>query len=223
LPISFISPMARRPDALFATNIASLIFLPDLRFLALTSFQSLNRPSLSSGSSSRISLLKQSFSVSRPRLRPPGNIQRWSRLLLTNNTRPRLLQRVSMTLPLRFRTASTPNRQCKFYSIPCTKKGNDLSRGPVGRVRSRSSRRFGRAPAVSGLAPDSRRVDERRISSVKPNTERHYSHRTGHWPSDNQNSPPFLPSAFMGSPIERIRRAPCRAIDNGQLSLVRQQ
>src|SRR6202051_2484335 len=71
LSISFLSPMARRPDALFATNVASLIFLPDLRFLALTSFQSRNRPSLSSGSSSRISLLKQSFSVSRPRLRTP--------------------------------------------------------------------------------------------------------------------------------------------------------
>ena len=91
LSISFISPMTRRPDTLYATNIASLIFLPDLRFLALTSFQSLNRPSLSSGSSSRISLLKQSFSVSRPRLRPPGNIHRWSRLLLTNNTRPRFV------------------------------------------------------------------------------------------------------------------------------------
>jgi len=91
LSISFLSPMARRPDALFATNIASLIFLPDLRFLALTSFQSLNRPSLSSGSSSRISLLKQSISVSRPRLRPPGNIHRRSRLLLTSNTRPRFV------------------------------------------------------------------------------------------------------------------------------------
>ncbi len=91
LSISFLSPIARRPDALFATNIASLIFLPDLRFLAWTSFQSLNRPSLSLGSSSRISLLKQSFSVSRPRLRPPGNIHRWSRRLLTNNTRPRFV------------------------------------------------------------------------------------------------------------------------------------
>ena len=91
LSISFSSPMARRPDALFATNIASLIFLPDLRFLVLTSFQSVNRPSLSSGSSSRISLLRQSFSVSRPRLRPPGNIHRWSRRLLTNNTRPRFV------------------------------------------------------------------------------------------------------------------------------------
>jgi hypothetical protein len=91
LSISFLSPMARRPDASFATNIASLIFLPDLRFLALTSFQSLNRPSLSSGSSSWISLLKQSFSVSRPRLRPPGNIHRWSRRLLTNNTRLRFV------------------------------------------------------------------------------------------------------------------------------------
>jgi len=91
LSISFLSPMVRRPDALFATNIASLIFLPDLRFLALTSFQSLNRPSFSSGSSSRISLLKQSLSVSRARLRPPGNIHSWSRLLLTNNTRPRFV------------------------------------------------------------------------------------------------------------------------------------
>jgi len=124
LSISFLSPMARRPDALFATNIASLIILPDLRFLALTSFQSLNRPSLSSGSSSRISVLKQSFSVSRPRLPPPGNIHSWSPLLLTNKTHARALsQRVSMTLPLRFRTASTTNHQCRFYSIPCTKKG----------------------------------------------------------------------------------------------------
>src|SRR6476469_5484588 len=89
LSISFLSPMARRPDAFFATNIASLILRPDLRFLALTSFQSLNRPSLSSGSSSRISLRRQSFSVSRPRLRPPGNIHNRSRFLLTNRTRPR--------------------------------------------------------------------------------------------------------------------------------------
>src|ERR1700687_1245027 len=89
LSISFLSPMARRPDAFFATNIASLIFRPDLRFLALISFQSLNRPSLSSGSSSRISLRRQSFSVSRARLRPPGNIHNRSRLLLTNKTRPR--------------------------------------------------------------------------------------------------------------------------------------
>jgi hypothetical protein len=45
---------------------------------------------LSFGSSSRISRRKQSFSVSRPRLRPPGNIHRRSRFLLTNRTRPRL-------------------------------------------------------------------------------------------------------------------------------------
>ncbi len=55
-------------------NIASLIFRRDLGFLDLTSFQNFNRPSLSFGSSSRISLRRQSFSVSRPRLRPPGNI-----------------------------------------------------------------------------------------------------------------------------------------------------
>jgi hypothetical protein len=44
---------------------------------------------LSFGSSSRISLRRQSFSVSRPRLRPPGNIHNRSRLLLTNKIRPR--------------------------------------------------------------------------------------------------------------------------------------
>jgi hypothetical protein len=90
LSISLLSPMARRPEALLAMNIASLIFRPDLGFLALTSFQSFKRPSLSFGSSSRISLRRQSFSVSRPRLRPPGNIHNRSRLLLTNKIRPRL-------------------------------------------------------------------------------------------------------------------------------------
>jgi hypothetical protein len=89
LSISFLSPMARRPDAFFATNMASLILRPDLRFLDLTSFHSRNPPNLSSGSSSRISLRRQSFSVSRRRLRPPGNIHRLSRLLLTSKTRPR--------------------------------------------------------------------------------------------------------------------------------------
>jgi hypothetical protein len=89
LSISCLSPMVRRPEALLAMNMASLIFRPDLGFLTLTSFQSFNRPSLSFGSSSRISLRRQSFSVSRPRLRPPGNIHNRSRLLLTNNTRPR--------------------------------------------------------------------------------------------------------------------------------------
>src|SRR6266478_9819532 len=89
LSISLLSPMARRPEALLAMNMASLIFRPDLGFLALTAFQSLNRPSLSFGSSSRISLRRQSCSVSRPRLRPPGNIHNRSRLLLTNKIRPR--------------------------------------------------------------------------------------------------------------------------------------
>src|SRR3984957_12988525 len=87
--ISLLLPMARRPDAFFATKIASLILRPDLRFFCLTSFQSFNRPSLSLGSSSWISLRRQSSVVSRPRLRPPGNIHRRSRLLLTNKTRPR--------------------------------------------------------------------------------------------------------------------------------------
>jgi hypothetical protein len=43
---------------------------------------------LSFGSSSRISLRRHPFSVSRPRLRPPGNIHHRSRLLLTNKIRP---------------------------------------------------------------------------------------------------------------------------------------
>ncbi len=90
LSISFRSPMTRRPDALFATNIASLILRPDLRFLALTSFQSFSGPSLSLGSSSRISRFRQSLSLSPPRRRPPGNIHNRSRLLLTSRTRPRL-------------------------------------------------------------------------------------------------------------------------------------
>jgi hypothetical protein len=69
-------------------NIASLILRPDLGFFALRAFQSFKRPVLSFGSSSRISLRRQSFSVSRPRLRPPGNIHNRSRLLLTNKIRP---------------------------------------------------------------------------------------------------------------------------------------
>src|SRR5258708_37304508 len=90
LSISCLSPMARRPEALLAMNMASLIFRPDLGFLALTCFQSFNRPSFSSGSSSRISLPRQSFSVSRPRLRHPENIHNRPRLLLTNKIHPRL-------------------------------------------------------------------------------------------------------------------------------------
>src|ERR1700675_1227526 len=89
LSISFLSPIVRRPDAFAATKIASLIFRPERRFLVLTSFQSLRRPSLSFGSSSLISLRRQSLSLSRARLRPPGNIQSPSRFRLTRSTRPR--------------------------------------------------------------------------------------------------------------------------------------
>src|SRR5271154_831784 len=90
LSISFLSPMVRRPEAFLATKIASLIFLPERRFLDFTSFQSRTRPSLSLGSSSLISLRRQSLSVSRGRLRPPGNIHRRSRLRRTKRTLPRL-------------------------------------------------------------------------------------------------------------------------------------
>src|ERR1700694_1401051 len=89
LSISFLSPIVRRPDAFDVTKIASLMFRPERRFLALTSFQSLTRPSLSFGSSSLISLRRQSLSLSRARLRPPGNIQSPSRFRLTRSTRPR--------------------------------------------------------------------------------------------------------------------------------------
>src|SRR6266851_6030348 len=86
LSISFLSPIVRRPDTFAVTKIASLIFRPERRFLALTFFQSLRRPSLSFGSSSLISLRRQSLSLSRARLRPPGNIHRPSRFRLTRST-----------------------------------------------------------------------------------------------------------------------------------------
>src|SRR6201996_5828938 len=89
LSISFLSPIVRRPDTSAVTKIASLIFRPEWLFLALTSFQSRRRPSLSFGSSSFISLRRHSLSLSRARLRPPGNIHSPSRFLLTSSTRPR--------------------------------------------------------------------------------------------------------------------------------------
>ena len=90
---------------------------PICRFLALTSFQSLNRPSLSSGSSSRISLLRQSFSVSRARLRPPGNVHFRSDLLLPTRRAPASLQRVLMISPLPFFTANQRNHSHRFYKM----------------------------------------------------------------------------------------------------------
>jgi len=47
LSISFLSPIVSRPEAFLATKIASLIFLPERRFLDFTSFQSRTFPSLS--------------------------------------------------------------------------------------------------------------------------------------------------------------------------------
>jgi hypothetical protein len=91
LSISFLSPIRSEPVAFPATKIASLIFLPERRFLAFTSFQSLTRPSLSFGNSSLISLRRQSFSFSRARFRPPGNIHRRSRLRRTRRTLPRFV------------------------------------------------------------------------------------------------------------------------------------
>src|SRR5580700_2931615 len=90
LSISFLSPIFNWPDAFLATKIASLIFLPERRFVAFSSFQRRTRPSLSLGSSSLISLRRQSFSLSRARLRPPGNIHSRSRLRRTNKDLPAL-------------------------------------------------------------------------------------------------------------------------------------
>jgi hypothetical protein len=89
LSISCLSPIVSRPDAFAVPKIASLILRPERQFLAVTSFQSRRRPSLSFGSSSLISLRRQSLSLSRARLRPPGNIQSPSRFRLTRSTRPR--------------------------------------------------------------------------------------------------------------------------------------
>jgi hypothetical protein len=44
LSISFLSPIVRAPVAFLVMKIASLIFLPERRFLAFTSFQSRTRP-----------------------------------------------------------------------------------------------------------------------------------------------------------------------------------
>jgi hypothetical protein len=87
----------------------------------LTSFQSVNRPSLSLGSSSRISRSKQSFSVSLARRRPPGNIHSRSRLLLTNKTGPRFaaISFDDFGIPGPFR--SRTNRRRSFYSNRCAK------------------------------------------------------------------------------------------------------
>jgi hypothetical protein len=91
LSISFLSPIVRRPDAFLATKIASLIFLPERRFLDVTSFQSRTRPTLSFGSSSLISLRRQALALSRASFRPPGNIHSRSRLRLTKRTLPRFI------------------------------------------------------------------------------------------------------------------------------------
>src|SRR5260221_10649436 len=103
LSICFVSPMFRGPAAFAATKIASLIFRPERRFLALTSFQSLTRPSLSFGSSSLISQRRQSLSLSRARLRPPGNIQSPPRFRLTSSTRPRFAATSFEDFAIRYR------------------------------------------------------------------------------------------------------------------------
>jgi hypothetical protein len=78
------------PFAFSAMKMASLILRPERLFFALTSFQSRTLPNLSRGSSSLISRRRHSVSVSRGRLRPPGNIHKPSRRRRTKSTLPRL-------------------------------------------------------------------------------------------------------------------------------------
>src|SRR6202046_5972974 len=91
LSISFLSPIFNSPDAFLAKKIASLILLPERRFLAFTSFHRRTWPTLSLGNSSFISLRRQSFSLSLARFLPPGNIHNRSRLRRTNRTFPRFI------------------------------------------------------------------------------------------------------------------------------------
>ena len=70
-------------------DLASLIFRPDLGFLALTSFQSFSRPSLSFGKLLADFPAQAIFFRFPPTPAPPGNIHNRSRLLLTNKIRPR--------------------------------------------------------------------------------------------------------------------------------------
>jgi hypothetical protein len=91
LSISRWSPILRIPEALLAMKIASLILRPERRLMARTSFHSFNRPSFSFGSSSLISRRRHCFSLSFPRLRPPGNIHNLSPRRLTRSTRPRFV------------------------------------------------------------------------------------------------------------------------------------
>jgi hypothetical protein len=63
-----------------------------------------------------------------------------------------LLQRVSMTLPLRFRTASMPNRQRKFYFHPVHIERQRLVQRTCRRGPLSQSRHFGGLPVTSGTA-----------------------------------------------------------------------
>src|SRR4029077_7727147 len=67
-----------------------------------------------------------------------------------------LLQPVSMTLPLRFRTASTPNRHCKFYSIQRTKKATPCSADLSKEVCSGSIASFSPRDGYFRSTPESR-------------------------------------------------------------------
>jgi hypothetical protein len=86
--ISRLSPILSVPLILFVVKTASFIFRPDRWLVALTSLHSFSRPSFIFGSSSLISRRRHCFSVSFPRLRPPGNIHNLSTRRRTRRARP---------------------------------------------------------------------------------------------------------------------------------------
>jgi len=171
-------------------NIASLILRPDLGFFALTALQSFKRPSLSFGSSSRISLRRQSFSVSRLRLRPPGNIHNRSRLLLTNKIRPRFaamsFDDFAITVPHRL----TTNSSVWFYMMFLDKKIK------VSALPSRGSTRGNHQQLMSEVG-QSRKLARLNGMFVLPS------------PADVVGPPRHVrvvPGADIGSPIRSPRR-----------------
>src|ERR1700681_1156176 len=135
LSISFLSPIVRRPDTVAVRKIASLIFRPERRFLAVTAFQSLRLPSLSFGSSSLISLRRQSLSLSRARLRPPANIQSPSRFRLTSSTRPRFAATSfeDFAIPYKHHLTRFGRHQCRtrYATISLGVRLSDVSRSLV--------------------------------------------------------------------------------------------
>ena len=158
----------------------------------MTSFQSFRRPSLSFGSSSRISLRRQPFSVSRPRLRPPGNIHNRSRLLLTNKIRPRFaamsFDDFAITVPHRLTTTFV-----RFYMMfPYEKTKGFAVRSRVGQTQ-----KSGCATGKSALSPDSghwwdsHRCGQQGVSACHAAERAPFSRASGTVSAFSVNHPPW--------------------------------